>query len=45
MGARAAGVNGKGFGLLGGYVLLALVPRLVAKPDHCVNTKTVRVRV
>jgi len=27
-----AGVNGKGFGLLGGRVPVALVPGLVAKP-------------
>jgi len=27
-----AGVNGKGFGLLGGYVPVALAPGLAAKP-------------
>jgi len=30
--AREPGVNGKGFGLLGGCVPMALVPGLAAKP-------------
>jgi hypothetical protein len=43
--ARYAGVNGKGFGHLSGYVPVALVPGVVAKPGNSVGTKASKVRV
>ena len=39
------GVNGKGFGFVGGFVPVALAPGLAAKPGNCESAKAVRVRV
>jgi hypothetical protein len=43
--AREPGVNGKGFGFVGGFVPVALAPGLAAKPGNCESAKAVRVRV